>query len=182
MGHDCYTYARSQGARNNEDFRRQKLFDELIKRIYPNREEYESQQEKVIAKVNQNKFMQNVEESLRQQVLNRARNSGTAAVGAGAGAGAGVGGGGGRRPQDGKSFSRNFADKRHLIYKNFDDYAAPLDGHRPADGLDDSDGGGGDDLVDGSPISPGMELELIIKPLHQHLRMVSDNTIEWQCF
>ncbi|KAI2796069.1 hypothetical protein BLOT_016081, partial [Blomia tropicalis] len=50
-------------------------FDDLIKRIYPNREEYESHQEKVIAKVNHNKFMENVEQSFRLQTLNRTRPS-----------------------------------------------------------------------------------------------------------
>ena len=48
-------------------------FDLLISKIYPSIEEYDSQQEKVIATVNKHNFMQNVEETLRMQVLNRAR-------------------------------------------------------------------------------------------------------------
>lgn len=48
-------------------------FDALIQKIYPSRDEYEAQQERVLAKVNKQHFVQNIEESLRMQALSRAR-------------------------------------------------------------------------------------------------------------
>lgn len=48
-------------------------FDMLISKIYPSRDEYEAQQERVIAKVNKQTFVHNIEETLRLQTLNRTR-------------------------------------------------------------------------------------------------------------
>ena len=48
-------------------------FDQLIAKIYPSREDYEAQQERVMAKVSKHNFSQNIEETLRMQALNRAR-------------------------------------------------------------------------------------------------------------
>ncbi len=48
-------------------------FDALISKIYPSREDYEQQQERVMAKVNKHNFHANIEETLRMQALNRAR-------------------------------------------------------------------------------------------------------------
>lgn len=49
-------------------------FDMLISKIYPSRDEYEAQQERVIAKVNKQNFVHNYEETIRLQSLNRTRN------------------------------------------------------------------------------------------------------------
>ncbi|CAG2104584.1 unnamed protein product, partial [Medioppia subpectinata] len=51
-------------------------FDMLISKIYPSRDEYEAHQEKVLAKLNKHhshNFVNNIEESLRIQSLNRAQ-------------------------------------------------------------------------------------------------------------
>lgn len=51
-------------------------FDMLISKIYPSRDEYEAHQERVLAKLNKHhsqNFVNNIEESLRIQSLNRAQ-------------------------------------------------------------------------------------------------------------
>ncbi|ELT89389.1 hypothetical protein CAPTEDRAFT_219532 [Capitella teleta] len=52
-------------------------FDALISKIYPSRDEYDAQQERVLAKlkqtINPNALTQSIEEGLRQQALNRAQ-------------------------------------------------------------------------------------------------------------
>lgn len=51
-------------------------FDMLISKIYPSRDEYEAHQERVLAKLNKHhsqNFVNNIEESLRLQSLNRAQ-------------------------------------------------------------------------------------------------------------
>lgn len=56
-------------------------FDALISKIYPSRDEYDAQQERVLAKlkqtINPNALTQSIEEGLRQQALNRAQRVST---------------------------------------------------------------------------------------------------------
>lgn len=53
-------------------------FDMLISKIYPNREEYDAQQEKMMNNVKKHRiFSQNIEETFRMQVLNRGARAST---------------------------------------------------------------------------------------------------------
>lgn len=51
-------------------------FDMLIAKIYPSREDYEAQQERVMAKVNKHNFVNNIEDTLRLQAMNRSNRKG----------------------------------------------------------------------------------------------------------
>ncbi|XP_075590985.1 E3 ubiquitin-protein ligase RING2 [Dermatophagoides farinae] len=80
--HDCIITALRSGNKECPTCRKKLIskrslradpnFDMLISKIYPSREEYDAQQERVINSVNKH-FVQNIEETLRMQALNRTR-------------------------------------------------------------------------------------------------------------
>lgn len=81
--HDCIITALRSGNKecptcrkkliSKRSLRHDPNFDQLISKIYPCREDYEAQQDRMMAKVSKHHFSQNIEETLRMQALNRAR-------------------------------------------------------------------------------------------------------------